>query len=130
MVEASQLKCTHFDAYRFFTDAAAPRNAHTPTRDSQPQLEQPGCLHATMDLYKWATKLGPLIPGELWLDCFELACDVRRLDMEASPYDLREWGFEPVRIETPAGRAEYVARQKGLMERGQGLRKRLLAYTG
>lgn len=130
VVEASQLKCTHFDAYRFFTDAAAPRNAHTPTRDAQPQLEQPGCLHATMDLYKWATKLGPLVPGEVWLDSFELACDVRRLDMEASPYDLREWGFEPVRIETAAGRAEYVQRQKGLMDRGQRLRKQLLAYTG
>lgn len=130
VVEKSQLKCTHFDAYRFFTDAAAPHNAHTPTRDSQPQLEQPGCLHATMDLYKWATKLGPLVPGELWLDCFELACDVRRLDMEASPYDLREWGFDPVRIETPAGRAEYVQRQKGLMGRGQEIRKQLLAYTG
>ncbi|HIW94875.1 MAG TPA: 3-methyladenine DNA glycosylase [Candidatus Corynebacterium gallistercoris] len=126
VVEANQLKCTHFDAFRFFTPQAAPRNELAPTRNTQPDLEQPGCLHASMDLYKWATKLGPLIPGELWLDTFRLACDVRRLDMEASPYDLREWGFQPVRIETPAGRAEYVRRQRRLFERAQELRWRIL----
>lgn len=127
VVENSQLKCTHYDAFRFFTKEAAPQNALTPTRETQPALEQPGCLHATMDLYKWATKLGPLLPGKLWLDCFELACDVRRLDMEASPYDLSEWGFTPVKIETPHGRAEYVRRQQALMQRGQHLRKRIVA---
>lgn len=126
VVEAGNLVCTHIDAYRFFTPAAAPRNAHRPTRETQPAMEQPGCLHATMDLYKWATKLGPLLPGELWLRTFELACDVRQLDMEASPYDLREWGFQPVKIEEPAGRAEYVQRQKTLAERGQHLRAEIL----
>ncbi|WP_426716654.1 3-methyladenine DNA glycosylase [Corynebacterium auriscanis] len=127
VVEQSHLKCTHYDAFRFFTPAAAPRNQLTPTRDTQPMLEQPGCLHATMDVYKWATKLGPLVPGDLWLDTFELACDVRQLDMEASPYDLTAWGFEPVTIETPQGRAEYVRRQQQLMDRGQALRTQLIA---
>ena len=32
-------------------------------REDQVALEQPGCLHATMDLYKWAYKLGPAVPG-------------------------------------------------------------------
>ena len=41
-----------------------------------------------MDVYKWAVKLGPLVPGELLLDAFELAREIRRLDMEAAPYDL------------------------------------------
>lgn len=125
VVEHSQLKCTHYDAFRFFTPAAAPLNELSPTRESQPALEQPGCLHATMDVYKWATKLGPLIPGDVWLDSFELACDVRQLDMEASPYDLTEWGFAPVKIETPQGRAEYVRRQQQLMARGQDVRARI-----
>ena len=46
--------------------------------------------------------------------------------MEASPYDLREWGFAPVKIEEPAGRAEYVRRQRELMERGQALRAEII----
>ncbi len=97
-----------------------------PTRERQAELEQPGCLHAGMDLYKWAVKLGPLVPGEVLLDAFELARDIRVLDMEASPYDLRAWGYEPVAIETPEGKAEYVRRQRGFAERGQALRARLL----
>lgn len=126
VVESHELKCTHFDAFRFFTSSSAPMNANQLTRESQELFEQPGCLHAGMDLYKWATKLGPVVPGELWVDCFELARDFRQLDMEASPYDLREWGFEPVRIETAEGKAEYVRRQRELTTRAQELRGELL----
>ncbi|HIW92137.1 MAG TPA: 3-methyladenine DNA glycosylase [Candidatus Corynebacterium avicola] len=127
VVEASRLRCTHFDAFRFFTSPAATRNSLVPTRESQVDLEQPGCLHATMDLYKWASKLGPLIPGDLWLETFRLACDVRKTDMEASPYDLSEWGFTPVQVETPAGRAEYVRRQRDFTDRGGRLRGRIIS---
>ena len=67
---------------------AAPLNALKPTRESQTALEQPGCLHAGMDLYKWAHKLVPAVSSDLVLDCFELARDIRTLDMRASPYDL------------------------------------------
>lgn len=127
VVEDNRITCTHFDAFRFFTPQAVPRNDRIPTRENQRQMEQPGCLHATMDLYKWATKLGPLLPGDLWLDTFRLACDVRATDMEASPYDLRAWGHEPVAVETPAGRAEYVRRQKEFAGRGQQLRERIVS---
>jgi len=126
VVEQGELRCTHIDAYRFFTPEAVPRNRLTPTRESQPQLEQPGCLHAGMDVYKWAMKLGPLVPGDLLLDAFELARDIRILDMEAAPYDLSDWGVEPVRIETAEGKAEYVRRQRGFAERGNDLRARIL----
>ncbi|MEU1970505.1 3-methyladenine DNA glycosylase [Microbacterium sp. NPDC019599] len=126
VVEAHELRCTHFDAFRFFTPEAVPRNRETPTRELQAGMEQPGCLHAGMDVYKWAVKLGPLVPGELLLDAFELARDIRVLDMRASPYDLADRGYEPVRIETPEGKAEYVRRQRGFSERGQALRTRLL----
>jgi hypothetical protein len=129
VVESHRLRCSHFDAFRFFTDAAAPRNAVTPTRERQVELEQPGCLHAGMDLYKWADKLGPLVPGELLLDTFALAHDIRVLDMRASPYDLAHLGHEPVRIETPDGKAEYREAQQGFAERGDGLRRRLLAVV-
>ncbi|MDD7968974.1 3-methyladenine DNA glycosylase [Actinomycetospora lemnae] len=127
VVEAHRLRCSHHDAFRFFTADAAPRNAVTPTRERQVELEQPGCLHAGMDLYKWADKLGPLVPGELLLDAFTLARDIRVLDMRASPYDLADHGHNPVRIETPEGKAEYAAAQRRFAERGAAIRTRLLA---
>jgi hypothetical protein len=126
VVETHKVQCSHVDAYRFFTRAGAPRNTLTPTRETQQQLEQPGCLHATMDLYKWAYKLSPAVPGELLADCFALAADVRELDMRASPYDLSALGWDPVAIETPEGKAEYVAAQRGFAARGAVLRERLL----
>jgi hypothetical protein len=127
VVESHQVACSHFDAYRFFTPEAAPLNAMRPTRESQSSLEQPGCLHAGMDLYKWAHKLVPVVPSDLVMDCFELARDIRSLDMRAAPYDLRELGYEPVRIETPEGKAQYAAEQRGFSARGQRLRERLIA---
>lgn len=126
VVEGHDLTCTHFDAFRFFTPDAVPRNRTALTRDLQVRHEQPGCLHAGMDVYKWAVKLGPLVPGGILLDAFELARDIRTLDMEASPYDLTDWGYSPVAIETTAGKAEYVTRQRALSERSQALRSALL----
>ncbi|ORL78807.1 3-methyladenine DNA glycosylase [Prescottella equi] len=126
VVESMQLRCTHFDAFRFFTPDAVPRNEAALTRDAQLAREQPGCLHAGMDLYKWATKLGPLVESELVIDCFRLATDARELDMKASPYDLTEYGYEPVRIETPQGRADYVREQVSLAERAARLRTHLV----
>lgn len=127
VVEGHRLQCTHVDAFRFFTPAAVDRTTLRPTRETQTALEQPGCLHATMDLYKWAYKLSPAVPGELLADCFVLAADVRELDMRASPYDLADHGFAPVPIETPAGKAAYADAQRGFATRGQALRERLLA---
>nr|WP_246298134.1 3-methyladenine DNA glycosylase [Leifsonia soli] len=127
VVESHELRCTHIDAFRFFTPDAVPLNRFAPTRETQPELEQPGCLHAGMDVYKWAMKLGPLVPGELLLDAFELARDIRLLDMRASPYDMRPWGAEPVAIETPEGKAEYVRRQRAFAERSNALRALILA---
>lgn len=63
------------------------------------------CLHAGMDIYKWTMKLGPLVPGELLLDTFDLALDIGRVDMQASPYDVSEYGLPPVKIETPRVKA-------------------------
>ncbi len=126
VVEQHTIACSHVDAHRFFTDAARPRNTLAPTREGQVAMEQPGCLHAGMDVYKWAFKLAPLVPSSLTADAFDLARDIRVLDMQASPYDLRELGHEPVRVETAEGRAEYVARQRAFAERSNALRRRLL----
>ncbi len=80
-----------------------------------------------MDCYKWALKLGPLVPGELLLNCLDLAREIRRTDMQASPYDVTGVGLEPVAIETPEGKAEYVRRQRAFAARANALRGRLLA---
>jgi hypothetical protein len=126
VVEALPVHCTHHDAFRFFTPAARPRNAVAPARADQAEYEQPGCLHATMDIYKWAYKLSPATPADLVADCFELAADVRELDMRASPYDLAALGYPPVPIETAAGRAAYARAQAAFARRAAPLRERLV----
>ncbi len=127
VVESNPLRCSHFDAFRFFTDPARPLNALAPTRDTQADLDQPGCLHATMDLYKWAMKLAPAVPSELVGDTLELALDLRVLDMRASPYDLRAMGLDPIPVETPEGKAAYVTEQRRYAALGQTLRARLIS---
>ena len=126
VVESAPLRCTHFDAFRFYTAAAAPLNTIQPTRATQIELEQPGCLHATMDLYKWAYRTYPVLGADIVADAFALARDVRAVDMQASPYDLADLGFAPIRIETADGRSEYVQRQRDFAERGQELRYRII----
>lgn len=127
VVESHQVACSHFDAHRFFTPDATPRNTLTPSRESQLDLEQPGCLHAGMDVYKWCFKLAPAVPSDLTLDAFLLARDIRELDMRAAPYDLRPLGYEPVRIETADGKREYAEAQRAFTRRSNALRQRLLA---
>lgn len=96
-------------------------NELQPTRETQLVLEQPACLHANMDVYKWAYKLLPLVDSTLVMDCFDLAWDARELDMRAAPYEIREWGYEPIPVETAEGKAEYVRIQRELSERSIGL---------
>ncbi|HWJ67417.1 MAG TPA: 3-methyladenine DNA glycosylase [Nocardioides sp.] len=126
VVEGHRIVCSHFDAFRFFTPPARPLNTLAPGRDDRPAFEQPGCLHAGMDLYKHAFRLSPMVSSDLVADCFELAWDIRTLDMRAAPYDLADLGFDPVRIETAEGKAEYVDAQRSFAERGRPLRQRLV----
>ena len=126
VVESHRIACSHFDAYRFFTAPARPLNTLSPGRDDRPEFEQPGCLHAGMDLYKHAFRLSPMVPSELVADCFALARDIRALDMRASPYDLSGLGYSPVRVETTEGKQEYVAAQRSFAERGAPLRDALV----
>jgi hypothetical protein len=127
VVERHPLRCSHFDAFRFFTAPARPRNHLQLTRPGQLTHEQSACLHANMDLYKWSYKVSPLVPSELVVDCFELACEIRTVDMRASPYDLSALGLEPIRVETPGGRAEYTRLQQDFAHRAEPLRARLVA---
>lgn len=126
LVTSRPLCCTHYDAFRFFAPATRPRNKFLPDLSTREQHEQAGCIHANMDLYKWAGKAMPWIGSDLLFDCFLFATRCREIDMRASPYDLRSLGYEPIRIETEEGRREYEREQHALMELGRPLRERLI----
>ena len=126
VVDEVGLRCTHIDAYRFYTPAALPLNEQVLTRERQVETEQPGCLHASMDLYKWSVRLVPLVPSALVADCFDLARQARELDMRAAPYDLRELGYDPIPMETPEGRVRYAEAQRATAGRAVVLRDRLI----
>jgi hypothetical protein len=125
-IEENQLCCTHYDAFRFFTPKAKPQNKFPLKRESVPEYEQPGCIHANMDLYKFGYKIAPFISSDLLRELFFLARKAREIDMRASPYDLAEYGFSPICVETKEGREMYVRAQRGLYLEAQKLRISLL----
>jgi hypothetical protein len=125
-IRSQNLCCSHYDAFRFFTPSARPLNQFQPAKITQPDFEQSGCLHVNMDLYKWAYKFYPWIPSGLIADAFFLAFEARELDMRASPYDLAEFGFKAIAVETEKGREEYQKRQQSIREKSIPLRRALL----
>ncbi|MFT3862620.1 3-methyladenine DNA glycosylase [Micropruina sp.] len=132
VVEAHRLNCSHFDAVRFFTEAALPLNTLRPGPGDRADFEQPGCLHATMDLYKHAYRLAEVVGSDLIADAFELAWNVRIADMRAAPYDLSGTTLDPDRsqwtpicIETPDGKREYAELQRAFTARAAIVRRRL-----
>jgi len=126
VVETQGICCTHYDAFRFFTQKARPLNSVQPSWDERLNMEQSGCLHVNMDLYKWASKFWPWINSELLADTFELAMEARKIDMRASPYDLKEYGFKPIQIETEQGRKDYEKEQRKIAALAIPLRDRLM----
>ena len=130
IVEHAKLQCTHYDAFRFFTEDAVPRNRMALQRVDMIDHDQPGCIHANMDLYKFAYKIVPFVPATLLRATFLLAAQARIIDMRASPYDLRAFGHEPILIETKAGREEYIVAQQTIMNQAQPLRRKLAEVYG
>nr|WP_241727232.1 hypothetical protein [Dietzia sp. SLG310A2-38A2] len=126
VVDRSRLRCTHFDALRFFSEAAVPLNEDVLTRDAKVRHEQPACLHSGMDLYSHVADMEAGAPGELLVATLVAAFDAREVDMRSSPYDLSAWGLDPIPVESPEGRAEFVAHQRGWIARTQALRARYL----
>lgn len=196
VVEAGELQCTHFDAFRFFHPDAQPMNNPTLTqhsrkdrdvdnsnpnpnpnptsapnpnpdqidinhinhinhidhidhipmssqmpsprhankailsRECQPQFEQPACIHANMDLFKYAYTLYPLIPSSLLQQALILAIKARKIDMLASPYDVSAYLDidDVLKVESLGGRKGYVIKQVELMNEAMLIRKELLFY--
>ena len=120
------LRCTHFDAFRFFTPTARPLNPLELTRESQIEFDQPGCLHANMDLYRIAFAHAPIVGSQVVRDAFTLAKDIRLVDMQVAPYDLVALGVHPIKVETATGRAEFEIKQAEFALRAQELRNVLI----
>jgi hypothetical protein len=123
------LRCTHVDALRFFAPAAGPLNHHGANlrRTDQLRLEQPACIHATMDLLKIVLKLQPFVDAALIVDVLRLALRARTIDIAASPYDVTTtYNIAAIPIETTAGRAAYQQEQLELMKDSCIVRGKLL----
>lgn len=127
-VENQAICCSHYDAFRFFSKEAIPFNTLNPKLETRLTMEQGGCLHANMDLYKWSTKLWPWIGSDFIAKTFLLAIEARELDMRASPYDLENEGYPPICIETEEGRQEYQHQQKKIAEKSVKLRDALRKF--
>lgn len=128
IVENQTILCSHFDAFRFFPKEARPFNKLQPHREQPYRFEQPGCIHANMDLFKWSYKCMPWIGSAFLEQSFDLALEAREIDMRASPYDLTAFGYAPILIETVEGRAEYEKEQRLLAKKGSNLRRQLIAF--
>ena len=126
-IDEQGLRCTHFDAFRFFTDVARPLNPVQLTRDDQSILEQPGCLHANMDLYKHAFAWAPILGSSLVREAFALAKDIREVDMQVAPYDLAALGVKPIAVETELGRAEFARKQNEFASRALIIREAIIS---
>jgi hypothetical protein len=120
------LRCTHFDAFRFFTPIAVPLNPLQLTPVDRNEIEQAGCLHANMDLYKYAHRFSPIVGSTIVRDAFALAREIRAVDMQTAPYDLADLGVIPIQVETKAGRDEFAKLQIGFAQRAQILRTDLI----
>ena len=129
VVESSTIRCTHFDAFRFFhPDAKSLNVIHPLTRDNQIEHEQPGCVHATMDLFKYAYQLYPFVSSSLLRDCITLAIIARKIDMRASPYDVStvEGCESPLCVESAEGRKSYMEEQERLSQLAIPIRAKLI----
>jgi hypothetical protein len=135
----NKLRCSHYDAFRFFTKDSMPLNTVNVnlSRMNQEISEQPGCVHVHMDMFKWSFKIFPFISSELLTDTLSLSLQARSLDMRASPYDLKAcsnlgamFNPEPILVETPSGRRDYQKYQMELYAKSKPIREKLIsAYS-
>jgi hypothetical protein len=129
VVETSSMRCTHYDAFRFFHPVAQILNTPSSlSRSIQGAYEQPGCVHAAMDLFKYAYQLYPFVSSELLRNCLVLAFEARKIDMRASPYDVSQVDNcgPQLCIETAEGRKAYAMEQEVLAAKAAPIRRQLI----
>ncbi len=127
VVEAHRIACSHFDAYRFFTAPARPLNTLSPGRARPPGVRaaRRACTPAWTSTStrsgspRWSPPSWSPTASSWPATSGSSTCARRRTTCPAL-------GYEPVRIETPEGKREYAAAQRGFAERGAPLRARLV----
>ena len=127
VVETHRIACSHFDAYRFFTAPARPLNILDPAAHDRPAFEQPACLHAGHGPLqarlparaRWSRPSWSPTASSSPATSGSSTCAPRRTTSRTS-------ATTPIRIETPEGKQEYAAAQRGFAERGAPLRQRLI----
>ena len=131
VVESQPVRCTHFDAFRFFAPPRRPLNRWELTRAGHHRARSARLHPRDHGSLSLRLQDRSLLPIRLMFDAFELAIRSREVDMRASPYDLSAFGFSPVKIETAEGRAVYMELQRELTVLARPLRRRLIdLYRG
>ena len=127
VVEPHPVRCTHFDAYRFFTPprAAAQRAAAHPGRPSA-SWSSPAACTPPWTSTSGPTSSAPACPASWLPTASSSPREVRELDMRASPYDLAAPRL-PAGADRDAGGGRVRAGPARVRRPGAALRERLLA---
>ena len=112
VVESHRIRCSHYDAFRFFTAAGARRG----TRCSRPGTARSRSSSPAACTRRWTSTSGRTsccprrAQSSWWSTPSSSPATIRELDMRASPYDLTALGLRP--------RPDRDARGQGRLRRG------------
>ena len=126
VVESHRIACSHFDAFRFFTDGpAAQHPLPRRSRPARPSSSRRACMPA------WTSTSAPSgcrpwSPSELVADCFELARDIRRSTCAPRPTTSPTSASTRSASRPPRASRSTPPRSVAFAERGAPLRARLV----
>src|SRR5260370_13857739 len=72
VLDSQNLLCTHFDAFRFFTEPARKCNQTALRRETTVEMDQSRRIHVNMDLYLFCYNIAHWIDSEVFADAFDL----------------------------------------------------------
>ena len=127
VVREHQIRCTHFDAFRFFTPPARPLNGLQPDRESQTAVGAAGLparVHGRLQMGLQADSGGAERPAAGRVRAREVDPGTGHARVAVRPD--RAGLPARARSKPPAGKAEYVAAQREFGRQAQLLRRRLL----
>ena len=125
IVESLGPRCTHYDAFRFFSAGGASFEqvpTDTPHGRRAGATGLPARKHGSLQV---GFQAGAFYRFRVGRGLFRTRdAKFARSTCSASPYDFTALGYFPVKIETPEGRAEYEAKQREFALYAAPLRER------